>query len=288
MKSIRSRHPEWIKVRLSGTHPTKKILREHGVSTVCEEARCPNRGECFSGSTATFMILGDRCTRNCSFCSVNSAAPYPVDHDEPKRVADAARALGLRFVVVTSVTRDDLPDGGAAHFAATVRELKKSGEAIKIEVLTPDFKGNLESLKAVLDSCPDVFNHNLETVPRLYEDVRQKADYLTSLNVIKSAKIIRPGILTKSGIMLGLGEKKEEIISVMDDLRNADCDFLTIGQYLRPQRENTPVVEYITPELFGEYRDIALVKGFKAVASSPLTRSSMHAGEMFMSRKGGY
>jgi lipoic acid synthetase len=275
------RHPEWIKVQLSGMHGTKKILRDHGVSTVCEEARCPNQGKCFSNETATFMILGDRCTRNCAFCAVESSVPRPVDPDEPVNVAGAALKLGLKFVVVTSVTRDDLPDGGADQFAATIKTLRDKIEGIKIEVLTPDFRGDMDSLMTVLDAGPDVFNHNLETVPRLYPEVRQMADYSISLNVLKSSKALHPEIMTKSGIMLGLGEKSAEVISVMKNLRDADCDLLTIGQYLRPRRENLPVVEYIRPEVFEEYRAIGLDMGFKAVASSPLTRSSMDAGEMF-------
>lgn len=275
------RHPEWIKVPLSGTHETKRILRNYGVSTVCEEARCPNQGKCFSRNTATFMILGDRCTRDCSFCAVESATPIPIDHNEPERVAEAAVALGLKFVVITSVTRDDIPDGGSGQFAATIRALRNKDGDMKIEVLTPDFKGVLNSLKIVLTAQPDIFNHNIETVPRLYSTVRPQADYSISLNVLKSAKIFYPEMKTKSGIILGLGEKESETLSVIEDLRKTDCDFLTIGQYLRPRRENLPVVEYIKPGVFEEYRIKALEMGFKAVASSPLTRSSMNAEEMF-------
>lgn len=275
------RHPDWIKVPMSGTHRTKKILRDHGVTTVCEEARCPNQGKCFSRDVATFMILGDRCTRNCSFCAVESAAPYPIDVLEPERVARAAHALGLRFVVVTSVTRDDLLDGGAGQFAATIKAIRDKIKGIRIEVLTPDFRGDKASLKTVLDSGPDVFNHNLETVPRLYPVVRQMADYSISLNVLKSSKAFYPGIKTKSGIMLGIGEERPEVISVMEDLRSVDCDILTIGQYLRPRRENLSVVEYITPDVFEEYRLLGLEMGFRAVSSSPLTRSSMDADVMF-------
>lgn len=275
------RHPEWIKVPMSGMHRTKKILRDHGVSTVCEEARCPNQGKCFSRDVATFMILGDRCTRNCSFCAVESVIPYPPDSDEPEKVADAAHALGLRFVVVTSVTRDDLSDGGAAQFAATIYSLRRKIKGIKIEVLTPDFRGDAASLKTVLDAGPDVYNHNLETVPRLYAEIRQMADYSISLNVLKSSKTFHPEIRTKSGIMLGLGEKGAEVISLMEDLRSVNCDFLTIGQYLRPGRDNPAVVEYVRPEIFEQYKKIGLEMGFKAVASSPLTRSSMNADEMY-------
>jgi lipoic acid synthetase len=275
------RHPEWIKVKSTDTHGTKKILRHHRVSTVCEEARCPNQGKCFSKSTATFMILGDRCTRNCSFCAVESSKPLPPDPHEPERVAEAASALGLKFVVITSVTRDDLPDGGALQFAGTIRALRGKNNTIKIEVLTPDFKGNVEAIKTVLAACPDVFNHNVETVPGLYSTVRPQADYSLSIKVLKTARELYPDMKTKSGIMLGLGETETEVLSVMKDLRNAGCDFLTIGQYLQPRRNNLPVVEYIKPEVFEYYRVKGLEMGFTAVASSPLTRSSMDAGEMF-------
>jgi len=275
------RHPEWIKVGTTGTHQTKKILRTHGVSTVCEEARCPNQGRCFSRSIATFMILGDRCTRNCAFCAVESSSPFPPDPQEPEKVAAAALSLGLKFAVITSVTRDDLPDGGAGQFARTIHTLRNKISSIKIEVLTPDFKGDAEALRAVLDARPDVFNHNIETVPRLYSTVRPMADYPASLNILRTAKSLCPDIKTKSGIMLGLGETEQEVLSVMKDIRGAGCDFITIGQYLRPRRTNIPVVEYIGPEIFENYRTIGLDMGFRAVASSPLTRSSMDAGEMF-------
>ena len=274
------RHPEWIKVKSTGMHGTKKILRSHGVSTVCEEARCPNQGRCFSNSTATFMILGDRCTRNCSFCAVESSVPLPPDPDEPERVAEAAIALGLKFVVITSVTRDDLPDGGAGQFVKSIKAVRNRNKAIKIEVLTPDFKGNSDALRSVLDAHPNVFNHNVETVPRLYSAVRQMADYSRSINVLKFASDNYPQIKTKSGIMLGLGEKGPEVLVVMKDLRAAGCDFLTIGQYLRPRRINIPVVEYLKPEVFTEYKKIGLNMGFEAVASSPLTRSSLDADKM--------
>jgi lipoic acid synthetase len=275
------RHPEWIKVKTTGTHGTRKILREHGVSTVCEEARCPNQGKCFSSSTATFMILGDRCTRNCSFCAVESKGPLPVDPAEPERVAEASVQLGLTYVVITSVTRDDLADGGAGHFAETIRAVRGRNKSAKLEVLTPDFKGNAEALRTVLSANPDVFNHNVETVPRLYASVRPQAVYLTSLNVLKKAREICPDIRTKSGIMVGLGEREEEVLHVMKDLRSAGCDFLTIGQYLQPRRTNIAVFEYIHPDIFEKYRLTGLAMGFRAVASSPLTRSSMNAGEMF-------
>ncbi|UCD35304.1 MAG: lipoyl synthase [Nitrospiraceae bacterium] len=280
------RHPEWIKVTLTGTHETKKVLRHHGLTTVCEEARCPNKGACFSRKTATFMILGDRCTRNCSFCAVKSSAPFPPDPGEPQRVADAAQELGLTFVVITSVTRDDLPDGGAGHFAKTIQALRQKSEGIKTEVLTPDFQGDQVALKTVLDACPHVFNHNVETVPRLYGAVRSMADYATSLKVLTMAKDLYPLMKTKSGIMVGLGEHEDEVLSVMQDVRNAGCDFLTIGQYLQPGRGNIPVAEYIHPEVFERYRQRGLEMGFRAVVSSPLTRSSMNAGEMFETGSG--
>lgn len=273
-------HPEWIKVSLKGTHATKKILRHHGVSTVCEKARCPNQGSCFSRGTATFMILGDICSRNCSFCAVDSGRPLPPEPDEPQRIADTVLSLNLRFVVITSVTRDDLPDGGAYQFAKTIRELRNRIKDMRIEVLTPDFRGDINALRTVLNESPDVFNHNIETVPRLYPAVRHGADYRTSLNILRTAKMLYPEINTKSGIMIGLGEEDEELYEAMNDLRDAGCDFLTIGQYLQPRRGNLPVVKYVKPEVFEGLRVKALRMGFKAVSSSPLTRSSMNAEEM--------
>jgi lipoic acid synthetase len=275
------RHPAWLKVPLTGTHETRKILRSYGLSTVCEEARCPNQGKCFSKNTATFMILGDRCTRNCSFCAVDSSHPEPPDYDEPGRVAEAAVKLGLEFVVITSVTRDDLIDGGAGHFARTIEAIRELKKDIKTEVLTPDFKGDAQAIRVVLEAGPDVFNHNMETVPRLYDKVRPQAEYLLSLEVLKKAKQISPAIKTKSGIMVGLGETFEEVLAVMQDIRDAGCDFLTVGQYLQPRRTNIPVVEYIRPEVFEQYKERALSMGFRAVSSSPLTRSSMNAGDLF-------
>ncbi len=275
------RHPDWVKVSLAGMHGTKRVLRNHNVSTVCEEARCPNQGTCFSENTATFMILGDRCTRNCSFCAVNSMTPLPPDQDEPARVADAAIELGLEYVVITSVTRDDLPDGGARQFSRTIEAIRNRNNTVKIEVLTPDFQGNLDSLNIVLDARPDVFNHNVETVPRLYGRVRPMADYEQSVSVLRNAATSDPNIKIKSGIMLGLGERDDEVESVMADLVKNGCNFLTIGQYLQPRRTNIPVVAYVRPEKFEDYRVKGLEMGFEAVASSPLTRSSMHAGRMF-------
>jgi len=274
------RHPEWIKVNLSGTHETKRVLRRYGVNTVCEEARCPNIGKCFRKNTATFMILGDRCTRRCGFCAVNSSRPLPPDPEEPLRVAEAAHALGLDYVVITSVTRDDLADGGASQFVRTIRELRNTIPDIRIEVLTPDFRGDLNALKAVVMERPDVFNHNVETVPRLYPEVRPGADYNRSLMLLEKVKEIDPELPTKSGIMVGLGETESEVLEVMRDLRDAGCELLTIGQYLQPKKENIPVVEYIRPEIFERYRDEGYRMGFKSVVSSPLARSSMDAREM--------
>ncbi|TAL27506.1 MAG: lipoyl synthase [Nitrospirae bacterium] len=276
------RLPEWIKVKsFTGLHNTKSILRNYGLSTVCEEARCPNAGECFSKPTATFMILGSACTRNCSFCSVVSSMPAPPDEDEPERVALAAKEMGLKYVVITSVTRDDLEDGGAGHFAKTIKAVRKHLPETKIEVLTPDFKGNYDALKTVLDSKPDVYNHNVETVPRLYTYVRPQANYATSLKVLKNAKNISPAITTKSGFMVGFGETFNEVINVLKDIKDAGCDTVTIGQYLRPSKKNLPVREYVRPEMFNVYKEIALDLGFRHAASAPLVRSSMNAEEMY-------
>ncbi|HYA26760.1 MAG TPA: lipoyl synthase [Thermodesulfovibrionales bacterium] len=280
------RLPDWIRTKsFSGLHTTKQLLRSHGLSTVCEEARCPNIGTCFSKPTATFMILGSRCTRNCGFCSVDQASqelPGPLDTEEPRRVALAALAMGLKYVVITSVTRDDLSDGGAQHFARTVRAIRSCLPESGIEVLTPDFKGNGEALKTVLDSRPDVFNHNVETVPRLYPLVRPQAEFARSLKLLRYAREIAPLVRTKSGLMLGLGETDDEIVSVLKSLRTAGCDYLTIGQYLRPSAKNLPVVRYVPPDAFERYGDLALSLGFKAVASAPLVRSSMNAEKMFL------
>ncbi len=281
------RLPDWIKVRYrADIHGTKHLLRRHGLSTVCEEARCPNRGECFSRPTATFMILGSGCTRNCGFCSVDPSGPEPVDETEPGRVASAAAELGLKYVVVTSVTRDDLADGGAGHFAKTIASIRRRLPSAKIEVLTPDFRGDADALKTVLDALPDVFNHNVETVQRLYPAVRPGADYSRSLGLLRAAAGIAPGISTKSGFMLGLGETTEEISRLLADLRLAGCSCVTIGQYLRPSRKNLPVVEYIAPEVFERLRLEALEMGFASVASGPLVRSSMNAAEIYETAKG--
>jgi len=276
------RLPEWIRTKsFEGIHDTKRTLRSYKVSTVCEEARCPNIGECYSRPTATFMILGSRCTRNCGFCSVESSAPEPIDPKEPERVALAAKEMRLKYVVITSVTRDDLPDGGAGHFARAVYAVRKHLLGVKVEVLTPDFQGDTDALLTVLSSRPDVFGHNVETVPRLYLVVRPRADYIRSLQILKYAKKIAPDVHTKSGLMLGFGETLDEVSDVLKDLSNAGCDFVTIGQYLRPSRKNLPVIEYIRPEIFESLRNRALDMGFKYVASSPLVRSSMNAEEMY-------
>ncbi len=258
------------------------MLRSYGLSTVCEEARCPNIGTCFSKPTATFMILGPHCTRNCGFCSVESATPERPNDEEPEKVSLAAEAMGLKYVVITSVTRDDLPDGGASYFSRTVSAVRRRLPGAGIEVLTPDFKGDQEALKTVLDSRPDVFDHNVETVPRLYPLVRPQADYLRSLDLLRRAGESAPDVRTKSGLMLGLGETDDEILLVLRDLRAVDCDYLTIGQYLRPSKRNLPVVEYVTPAAFERYGDVARSMGFRAVASAPLVRSSMDAEEMFL------
>ncbi len=273
--------PPWLKTKIRGLHNTKALLRSYDLHSVCEEARCPNQGLCFSRSVATFMILGNHCTRNCGFCAVSHGTPTPIDIDEPARIVHASKEMGLRYVVVTSVTRDDLPDGGAGQFAACIRALRKEMPSVGIEVLTPDFMGDPDSLGTILSNPPDVYNHNIETVPRLYPQVRPQADYERSIDLLRSVKALAPTIITKSGIMVGLGETQGEILKVMEDLRAANCDMLTIGQYMQPTRRNLPVYEYIGPEVFEHYRAIALEMGFKFVASAPLVRSSMNAQEMF-------
>jgi lipoic acid synthetase len=276
------RKPEWLKVKNPlGLHNTKRILRSHRVSTVCEEARCPNMGKCFSRPTATFMILGSKCTRNCGFCSVKSSIPEFLDPEEPERVALAAKEMGLRHVVITSVTRDDLSDGGAGHFAKTVYSVRRYLPGTKVEILTPDFKGNINSLDTALNSMPDVFNHNVETVPRLYPVVRPLADYRRSLYILEYVKKADSEMCTKSGLMLGLGERLDEVIDVLKELKSTGCDIITIGQYLRPSRFNLPVIEYIRPEIFERLRLTAVSMGFRYVASAPFVRSSMNAEEMY-------
>jgi lipoic acid synthetase len=283
------RLPEWIReaYRQSASHETRAMLRSHGLHTVCEEARCPNRAECFKKPTATFLILGDRCTRACRFCSVDKAASVPLpDPDEPRRVAEAAREMGLRFAVVTSVTRDDLPDGGAGHFAATIRALREALPEVKVEVLIPDFLGNESALATVLAAEPDVLNHNVETVPSLYARVRPQAVYTRSIGLLRASRRLAPHIATKSGLMLGLGETLGGVRSVLRDLRGAGCDYVTIGQYLRPRKDNLPVAEYVHPDAFRALGREAMDMGFAFVASAPLVRSSMNAEEMYSSSRG--
>lgn len=272
--------PEWLKVRVSQgeLNNMERLLNDMELNTVCQSAHCPNIGECFAKKTATFMIMGNICTRNCGFCAVEKGNPKPLDEDEPRRVAEAARRLGLKHAVVTCVTRDEIPDGGAAHFAKTIAELKKIPD-LTVEVLVSDFMGKEESIKTVVEAKPEVINHNVETVPRLYPTVRPKADYRRSLNLLKKVKELDPDIYTKSGIMVGLGETEEEVIDVMKDLINVGCDMMTIGQYLRPSEEHIEVAEYITPEQFEKYKEIGYNLGFKYVASGPLVRSSYHADE---------
>jgi len=276
--------PPWLKKRLPPFEDlvkVKSILDSADLHTVCEEARCPNLGECFSKGTATILILGRICTRNCGFCAVEHGASAPPDEEEPEKVARAVRKMGLQYVVITSVTRDDLPDGGASHFAKTIHAIRALDRGIKIEVLIPDFKGDLSALVAVLKEGPDVLNHNIETIPRLYQEVRPQADYRRSLHLLERAKERGPQTLTKSGFMLGLGETKGEIFSLLRDLGDVGCDFLTIGQYLQPRPDRLPVVRYVPPEEFEEYKKIGEETGFKSVASGPFVRSSFHAAQMF-------
>ena len=277
---VARRHPPWLKVRAPGGPgfaETMATVRELGLHTVCQEARCPNIGECWGHRTATFMLLGDTCTRNCGFCAVTHGRPLAVDPAEPLRVASAVARLGLRHVVVTSVNRDDLADGGAAHFAATARAIKRLLPGCRVEVLVPDFQGNLASVAEVVASPIDVFNHNLETVPRLYRRVRAGARYARSLAVLEAAHRGRERLLTKTGLMLGLGETQEELASVFRDLRSIGCDILTLGQYLRPSGEHLPVERYVPPEEFTALGAEALALGFRHVEAGPLVRSSYHA-----------
>jgi lipoic acid synthetase len=277
--------PDWLRVRAPSEGDfaaTQSILREHRLNTVCAEAACPNIGECWAKRHATIMIMGDVCTRACAFCNVKTGRPKHLDPTEPARVASAVAALGLEHIVVTSVDRDDLVDGGAEHFAATIAAIRKSAPHASIEVLTPDFLRKDGALEIVLSAKPDVFNHNIETVPSLYRRIRPGARYAQSLSLLARAKALDPELFTKSGIMLGLGESEAEVDAVMDDLRGADVDFLTIGQYLRPTPDHASVERYITPGEFTSYRERGLAKGFLLVAASPLTRSSYHAGDDFV------
>jgi lipoic acid synthetase len=272
--------PEWIKKRITNMksiEETMSILRGLSLNTVCEGAQCPNIGECFGNKTATFMIMGEVCTRRCRFCAVPKGKTQNLDPQEPKNIGIACRELGLRHIVITSVTRDDIPDGGARHFAETVYEIKRQNPKTTIELLIPDLQGDWDALKVILDSKPDIMNHNVETVPVLYDEVRPQANYERSLELLKKVKELDKEIYTKSGIMLGLGEKEEAVLKVMDDLIGIGCDILTIGQYLQPSKDHIELKEYIHPDKFKEYEQIGLQKGFKYVASGPLVRSSFNA-----------
>ncbi|MDO9212894.1 MAG: lipoyl synthase [Methylococcales bacterium] len=275
------RKPDWIRIKLSASDDItriKQIMRERNLHSVCEEAACPNLAECFQHGTATFMIMGDLCTRRCPFCDVAHGKPLALDKDEPAHLADAIQAMALKYVVITSVDRDDLRDGGAGHFADCIAQIRAKTPNTKIEILVPDFRGRIEKAVAILAEQPcDVFNHNLETVPRLYKQIRPGADYRGSLELLRQYGAIHPQTPTKSGLMLGVGERPEEIEQVMQDLRTAGCTMLTLGQYLQPSKAHTPVQEYITPAQFDEYGEIAKNMGFKQVASAPMVRSSYHA-----------
>ncbi len=278
------RKPPWLRVKAAGGPgfaKTQALVRAHGLVTVCEEAACPNIGECWTQKHATFMIMGDTCTRACAFCNVRTGIPGPLDPDEPARVGEAVMRLGLNHAVITSVDRDDLDDGGAQHFSEVIGHIRKKAPTTTIEVLTPDFLRKSGAVARVVEARPDVFNHNLETVPSLYLRVRPGARYFHSLRLLQKVKERDRALFTKSGIMLGLGESRDEVMQVMDDLRSADVDFITLGQYLQPTRKHHPVAEFITPQAFKAYERIAYAKGFLMVASSPLTRSSHHAGEDF-------
>ena len=276
--------PKWIRTKILDTQSyfkTKEIINKKKLHTVCQEASCPNISECWSKKHATFMIMGDTCTRACAFCDVITGKPGKLDFNEPSKIALATKELNLKHVVITSVDRDDLDDGGANHFSKVINEVRKINKETSIEVLTPDFLRKGDSYKIVVNANPDVFNHNIETVPSLYRKVRPGSRYFASVNLLKSAKEINKKIFTKSGIMLGLGETKEEVLHVMDDLLSANVDFLTIGQYLQPSIKHYPLNRYVHPDEFKEFKDLALSKGFLIVASSPLTRSSYHADEDF-------
>ena len=286
---VYARRPEWLRLTPldpAVLAPMRGLTRHLKLHTVCESARCPNRPGCFAEGTATFMVLGDVCTRNCTFCAVKKGEPLPPDSREPGHIVAAVKELGLGYVVVTSVTRDDLPDGGAAHFARVIKAIRDYDDSIPVEVLIPDFKGSLSALRAVVDASPAVINHNVETVPRLYPGVRPRADYRRSIDLLRQAKMLNRGLVTKSGMMLGLGETREEVLAVMDNLREADCDLLTIGQYLQPSLKHHRVVRYVSPEEFEEYKVIGKEKGFASVVSAPLVRSSYHAAETYLLARG--
>ncbi|MGR9052005.1 MAG: lipoyl synthase [Gammaproteobacteria bacterium] len=277
------RKPDWIRIKIAGGHEinrVKELLRRHNLHTVCEEAACPNLSECFSHGTATFMILGDLCTRRCPFCDVAHGKPLPPDPEEPKHLADSVRALALKYVVITSVDRDDLRDGGAAHFAECIAAIRLQSPSTRIEILVPDFRGRMDTAIAILKETPcDIFNHNLETVPRLYREARPGADYRGSLELLRQYKVVRPETPTKSGLMLGLGETLDEVQQVMDDLLEHGCTMLTLGQYLAPSKAHLPVRRYLDPKEFDALAETARIMGFQQVASAPLVRSSYHADQ---------
>jgi lipoic acid synthetase len=280
----RSAKPPWLRRRIP-SGPTyqevQRLLKDTSLHTVCREACCPNLGECYSRGTATFLILGDRCTRNCAFCAISHGMPFPPDPNEPTRVAEAVEKLGLRYVVITSVTRDDLPDGGSGVFSQTIRMIRRRTPGAMVEVLIPDFQGNWEALKTVMEGRPDVLNHNIETVLRLYPTVRPGAVYQRSMELLRQARNLDPSIPTKSGFMLGLGETSEEVRQVMRDLLDAGCRILTLGQYLQPSQNHLPVERFIPPEDVEEWKQTGLAMGFAEVASGPFVRSSYHAHELF-------
>jgi lipoic acid synthetase len=297
-KNVRPRHPEkanrpdsavlrkpsWIRVKAptsAGFARTNKIVKDKGLVTVCQEAACPNIGECWEKAHATFMILGDTCTRACAFCNIKTGLPGPVDHEEAQKVAEAVVEMALKHVVITSVDRDDLDDGGADHFVNVINAIRETSPATTIEILTPDFLRKEGAAEAVIDAKPDVFNHNLETVPRLYLKIRPGARYYHSMRLLERVKERDPNQFTKSGLMVGLGETKQEVMQVMDDMRSAGIDFLTIGQYLQPTRKHAPIDRFVTPEEFKAYETIARAKGFLMVSATPLTRSSYHADSDF-------
>jgi lipoic acid synthetase len=285
----RKHKPEWLRRRFSfksSVTEVNDLLLDLNLNTVCQEAHCPNQLECFGNHTATFMILGDHCSRNCTFCAVAHGFQDPPDPDEPKRVAEAVSRLGLKYVVLTSVSRDDLPDGGGAHFSATVREIREVRDEVLVEVLVPDFQGSTEALAKVLAAEPSVLNHNMETVPRLYSAVRPQADYERSLQLLAKVKRLNPDIVSKSGFMVGLGEEPEEVRSLMRDLRQVKCDLVTIGQYLRPSKDHHPVVEYVHPDIFQAYELEAHTLGFLGVASGPYVRSSYQAEKLYRKARG--
>ncbi|MEE4350272.1 MAG: lipoyl synthase [Pacificimonas sp.] len=281
----RRRKPDWLRVKAptsKGFAETRKLMRRLNLNTVCEEAACPNIGECWTQKHATVMILGDTCTRACAFCNVKTGMPQPVDPLEPEHVAVAAGELGLEHIVITSVDRDDLPDGGAGQFVKVIEALRKNAPQTTIEILTPDFRNKAdEAVQAIVEARPDVYNHNLETVPRLYPTIRPGARYFHSLRLLERVKQLDPTIFTKSGMMLGLGEERLEVHQVMDDMRSADIDFLTLGQYLQPTPRHAEVIDFVSPKQFGSFGEMARAKGFLLVSSSPLTRSSYHAGDDF-------